>query len=476
MIQESSSDNFRETAKKAYSRPLDRPAVDAYFAEYALRENHDVWDEIKYHQLKFLRDPRNPELLNRLAGLFVKTGKPSLARMCLLESLRRDATQHHVFERVRELEPFSAPLALEDPGTGDDKISVLMPTYDRGALIRESIESVLNQSYQNFELLIGNDGGLAETGAVVESFRSEKIRYFYFSENKGRPAVINELARRATGRYIAYLDDDDVYYPGCLAKLRNAVENSGLPLAYGRSIVLEGDVVNGRFRGGRTLRFYGGPFERDSFLTRTLVTTCAVLHEKSLFREFGLLNEDFYVSEDWEFCWRILGKYDFACVDELVAEYRIRADNVTRSNAVGTGFMAALMPNYHYFQDGRLALAKYFIHKRDRKKARRLFDEVKNNFWIWPRSRPLFDEFLEVSLGAGDFRFTWKLLANLSAFSLKACARALTPRRSVTAWIMLGALAARKLFVKMLIKTRVIRTKTEPRRHAAVPPGARKNK
>ena len=97
--------------------------------------------------------------------------------------------------------------------TDSPLISVIMPAYNAGAFIRESIDSIFNQSEQNFELLIINDGSSDDTEAVVRSFQSDKIVYRAHPENLGIPATRNELLGMASGEYIALADSDDIYHP-----------------------------------------------------------------------------------------------------------------------------------------------------------------------------------------------------------------------------------------------------------------------
>ncbi|NCU32160.1 MAG: glycosyltransferase family 2 protein, partial [Candidatus Moranbacteria bacterium] len=260
------SDNFAALAKEAYRRPLDVEVVDSYFKKYETMDLHDIWDDIKYKQLKLLRNPQEIILLNQLAGLFLEINKPFIARMCLLESLRLNPDQEDVFNDIEQLNAFSSPPAFTSSGTEQNKISILMTTYNRGSLIKESIESILNQSYQNFELLIGNDGGSSEVGNIIASFNSPKIRYFHFPENRGKSAVLNDLVRESVGLYIAYLDDDDIYYSECFARLKNELDNCELPLVYGKTIVKKGFLIDNQFQMEKVLRFYGEPFNRELFL------------------------------------------------------------------------------------------------------------------------------------------------------------------------------------------------------------------
>lgn len=91
-------------------------------------------------------------------------------------------------------------------------VSVLIPTYNRSSLIGNAIESVLAQTYENYEIIIIDDGSTDDTGAVVNKFNSLRIKYIY-QENKGRSAARNLAFNLSQGDYIAFLDSDDMFHP-----------------------------------------------------------------------------------------------------------------------------------------------------------------------------------------------------------------------------------------------------------------------
>ena len=109
-----------------------------------------------------------------------------------------------------------------------------MCTFNRPQyIIRESIQSVLSQTFGDFELIVRNDGGDDKAKEVIDSFDCPKITYHRLVTNAGLSAALNECVLRAHGEYIAYLDDDDIYYPTHLETLVDVVEeNGGLEFVY----------------------------------------------------------------------------------------------------------------------------------------------------------------------------------------------------------------------------------------------------
>jgi len=97
-------------------------------------------------------------------------------------------------------------------------VSVIIPTYNRAHLIRKAIQSVLNQTYRNFEVIIVDDGSTDNTAKVVESFKDKRIKYLRHEKNQGAPAARNTGIEIAKGQYIGFLDSDDEWLPGKLEK------------------------------------------------------------------------------------------------------------------------------------------------------------------------------------------------------------------------------------------------------------------
>jgi len=95
-------------------------------------------------------------------------------------------------------------------------ITVITPTYNRANLLPRAIKSVLDQTYQNFELIIVDDGSTDNTEEVVRTFFDERIKYFKHKKNKGVLGARNTGFKLAKGKYIAFLDDDDELFPEAL--------------------------------------------------------------------------------------------------------------------------------------------------------------------------------------------------------------------------------------------------------------------
>ena len=101
-------------------------------------------------------------------------------------------------------------------------VTVLMSSYNRPLYVKEAIQSVLSQTYENFEFIIVRDGG-CEISQIVNGFGDDRIVFIDRAQNRGKPYSLNQALKRARGKYVAYIDNDDKYYPQHLQVLVDAL-------------------------------------------------------------------------------------------------------------------------------------------------------------------------------------------------------------------------------------------------------------
>src|SRR5215470_10311500 len=105
-----------------------------------------------------------------------------------------------------------------DPQVSDPKVSVVVKSYNHDAYVGETIQSVLDQSFQDFEIVVTDDGSSDGTPDVVRAFSDPRIHLEVFPHNRGISHAINATIARARGTYIAILNSDDFALPGRLER------------------------------------------------------------------------------------------------------------------------------------------------------------------------------------------------------------------------------------------------------------------
>lgn len=106
------------------------------------------------------------------------------------------------------------------------KVSIIMPVYNRGRYLRQAIESVLSQTFQDFELILVDDGSTDNSRAIIKEYpeKDKRIRYAFHEKNRGVSAARNTALSMAQGEWIAIIDSDDAWHPERLEKLLEIIE------------------------------------------------------------------------------------------------------------------------------------------------------------------------------------------------------------------------------------------------------------
>jgi len=112
--------------------------------------------------------------------------------------------------------------------TANTKFSIIIPTYNRADLISDTLNSLKQQQYENFEIIVVDDGSTDNTGEVVDAIQNDKVFYFK-KENAERAAARNFGIRKASGDYITFLDSDDILYPDALSIANEVINNMKYP-------------------------------------------------------------------------------------------------------------------------------------------------------------------------------------------------------------------------------------------------------
>ncbi|MGH7771047.1 MAG: glycosyltransferase family 2 protein [Candidatus Binatia bacterium] len=215
-------------------------------------------------------------------------------------------------------------------GTELPVVSVVVPTYNRSIYIRETLDSVLRQTFSNFEVIVVDDGSTDETETVLRPYL-DQIRYIR-QENGGAAAARNSGVRNARGAFIAFMDSDDLSTPHHLESLYNFLtQNRDYAMVIGNGAYLEGEFHNRRtvisLRVARRLEKKGVTVG-DVFDGR-VVRLQGTMMRKSALEEIGLLDEWFRLSYDLDLALRLIKNQRIGFINEVVYLYRKHAGNIS---------------------------------------------------------------------------------------------------------------------------------------------------
>lgn len=240
-----------------------------------------------------------------------------------------------------------------------NKISVIIPTYNRASLIERALQSVLDQDYPDIEVIIVDDYSTDNTEDVVKSVNDPRIRFIKHSHNKGANAARNTGIREASGDYIAFQDSDDEWMPGKLAKqievFKHAPADTGV--VYTAFWRIEGNEKN--YTPSRDVLMTDG-YLFEELLKRNFITTQSILLKKACFEEVGLFDETMPRLQDWELLLRLSKRYPFFFIDEpLVNVYHTSGSITSNQEALTKALELLLEKHYGDFAKYRKTLANF---------------------------------------------------------------------------------------------------------------------
>ena len=170
------------------------------------------------------------------------------------------------------------------------KVSVIIPTYNRARLIKQAVQSVLEQSCQDFEIIVVDDGSSDNTNQVIHDLgKSEKIVYHY-QENQGRSKARNYALQIASGQYITFLNSDDIYLPN---KLQIQVEylNSRPDIGMVYSSAACEDEFGNVLAFQYLARAQGHIYEQIAFYVPVTIILPTVMVRREIIQEVGYFDE-----------------------------------------------------------------------------------------------------------------------------------------------------------------------------------------
>lgn len=212
------------------------------------------------------------------------------------------------------------------------KVSVCIPNYNYGRFIGQAIQSVIDQTFTDFELIIVDDASSDDSVSVIKSFSDERIKFYQNEKNIGRVKNINKCFSLASGEYVTLLPSDDVYLPTSLEKSVEILDsNPKVGLAYSSAGTVDenGVVIREHHPFSQDyIRKGEEEFKRLIFNNHIPVLTAMVRRE--CYTSLGVFNEAVTGSADREMWMRIcLNNYDVAFIAEVLAYDRKHRGNVT---------------------------------------------------------------------------------------------------------------------------------------------------
>jgi glycosyltransferase involved in cell wall biosynthesis len=215
--------------------------------------------------------------------------------------------------------------------TGSPKVTALIPVYDREQYVDEAVDSILAQTFTDFELLVIDDGSTDRSRDIVRSYRDSRVRLVCNETNEGIPKTRNKGLRLARGEYLAFLDSDDWACSERFAKQVTFLDNHPDYAAVGAWIAWMDE-------NGRSLRrIKRKPVSPDAIAAQRLfqsgIENSASMARTAVLRAYEY-QEEYDLSEDFDLWARIAAKHKLATLPEVLVRRRMHSGRITQEKAL----------------------------------------------------------------------------------------------------------------------------------------------
>lgn len=298
-------------------------------------------------------------------------------------------------------------------------IDVVIPAYNAGAYIMQTLQSVLLQDMPIQSVILVNDGSMDDTQSKVLAFQEQNPQLkivLIHQDNAGLSSARNTGIKNSQADYIALLDADDLWHPTKLSSqiaLFQKSQNAQLGVVYcayelinaAGSLLLakEQALIAPKLRGN----LYK-PLLRGNFISGS---GSSVLIARAVFDQVGLFDEQLKACEDWDMWLRISQRYQFDYVDQTLVSIRVHAHNMQKD--LGRMISAELMVLNKFYERGE-----------------------KNTFLLWKLRTYLSNKQISANSIAGFSECSPNLQADLSGWRMGLASLALSPLRSLANWYL----------------------------------------
>ena len=223
-------------------------------------------------------------------------------------------------------------------------VSVIVPVYNRENYVAETLDSILQQTYQNIEIVAVNDGSKDNSLLVLESYKKkypDKILVID-QENQGQVRSRNNAILQSRGEYIAFLDSDDLWLPDKLEKqLPLFVDNVGLVYSGIHNIDGDGNIIDTEL-----IREDMRGDIHNKLLIKNRMTGGTVVLRRDVIDKVGMFDVDFAAAENWDLWLRVSKHYAVDFVNEPLVKYRKHSGNMSKDDILMINIVDSILKKH----------------------------------------------------------------------------------------------------------------------------------
>ena len=213
----------------------------------------------------------------------------------------------------------ATPPMPPEPSSG--LVSIVLPTHNGRRFLRQSIQSCLDQTYRNLELIVVDDGSTEDIGSIVAEFTDERVRYVRHVKNQGLPAALNTGFRAAAGAYLTWTSDDNYYAPTAIERLTRFLQrHPAIPFVY-TSVYVVDESAGAAPKIRRALP--PGDLKRQNGVGASF------LYTRQVYEEIGDYDAGAILVEDYDYWIRVSKKFRMQRILEPLYYYRYHEQSLT---------------------------------------------------------------------------------------------------------------------------------------------------
>ena len=202
------------------------------------------------------------------------------------------------------------------------KIDIILPNFNSSDSIKETIKSIIDQTFKNWKLIIVDDCSDKKTKTILKKFsKNKKIKIFWLKKNKGAGYCRNYAIKKSKSPYLAFIDSDDIWKKDKLETQLRFMENNNYLFTYTNYETF-----------GKKIRFIAPAKEYDfkKFINDTSICTSTMIVKRNILKNIEFTNSE--ICEDYFFKCKILKICNAYCLDDFLTKYRIRKNSLQSSS------------------------------------------------------------------------------------------------------------------------------------------------
>lgn len=257
----------------------------------------------------------------------------------------------------------------------NDMVSIVLPVYNGEKYLKESIESIVNQTYQNWELIIIDDGSTDSTAQIARDYvkKDKRIHYYPNTQNMKLPRSLNRGFTLTSGDYLTWTSDDNRYLPEAIGKMHDTLKNNNADFVFASCRVINevGEGIEYMMTSKKRLH---------EIIGQNIVGAC-FMYTRKAYDEVGEYNPEYALVEDFDYWQRLYTKFGAIAISEILYEYRWHGGALTSTMSQKNFYNILekmLLKNYSLFKAP--GLESKFFYFRALYKCRVALDDKENPY------------------------------------------------------------------------------------------------